>query len=57
MKTVLTEFLEELKEHGFYPSELKIKELLEKEKQQIIEAYENGQNMMEGGHYYNETFS
>lgn len=60
----LIDFLEpELKMHDFLqlPAYEKAKDLLEKEKQQIIDAYHSGcsdwdNELSDGDKYYNETF-
>lgn len=63
MKTAIEMLVEELEtKHSDilyqYPILLSnIDKFLETEKQQIIDAYDHGQNMNDGEQYYNETFT
>jgi hypothetical protein len=66
MKTAMQEFIEWVEHWKNEPlsefQQSKIKELLEKEKQQIKNAYEDGKNLIQykdewGERYYNETYN
>lgn len=64
MKTVVDEIAEYLKTFGIVLNEKTIAEFKEKERQQIIEAYDLGMGHYGGANcrkdaerYYNETFS
>jgi calcineurin-like phosphoesterase family protein len=65
MKTAMQELIEYIESNEIVYNKdliLKLKELLEKEKEHIIEAYKGGVKLISGdvddaaGHYYNQTY-